>query len=82
MTTEELDILWARALRDSVAAGEMYTRYRFAALVAAAEREKCATYTHPPFRKCEFCGCNTNARVRACCDKGRAADGSTKGLTP
>ena len=43
MTTEELDILWGRALRDSVAAGEMYTRYRFAALVAAAEREACAT---------------------------------------
>lgn len=42
MTTEELDILWSRALRDSVAAGEMYTRYRFAALVAAAEREECA----------------------------------------
>jgi hypothetical protein len=26
------------------------------------------------FRKCEFCGCNTNARRRACCDRGRAAD--------
>jgi len=26
------------------------------------------------FRKCEFCGCNTNARVRACCDEGRLAD--------
>ena len=27
------------------------------------------------FRKCEFCGCNTNAKVRACCEKGKASDG-------
>ena len=26
------------------------------------------------FRTCEFCGCNTNARERACCKKGRKAD--------
>lgn len=44
--------------------------------------DEVASYTRPPFRKCEFCGCNTNAMVRACCDKGRAADGSTKGRTP
>lgn len=41
-----------------------------------------ANYSRPPFRTCEFCGCHTNARVRACCEKGRAADGPTKGLTP
>jgi hypothetical protein len=39
---EELDRLWQIALRESVAAGEQYTRYRFAELVAAAEREACA----------------------------------------
>lgn len=49
MTTEELDILWSRALRDSVAAGEMYTRYRFAELVAAAEREACAKVCADPY---------------------------------
>lgn len=49
---------------------------------AISRSTEIASYTRPPFRKCEFCGCNTNARVRACCDKGRAADGSTKGLTP
>jgi hypothetical protein len=27
------------------------------------------------WRKCEFCGCNTNAKARACCEKGRAAAG-------
>lgn len=31
-------------------------------------------YRRPGFRKCEFCGCNTNAALRACCDKGREAD--------
>ena len=27
-----------------------------------------------PFYTCDFCGCNTNAKLRACCDKGRKAD--------
>jgi hypothetical protein len=35
-------------------------------------------YKPAPFRRCEFCGCNTNAFVRACCDQGRAADTQTK----
>jgi hypothetical protein len=42
MTHEELDKLWNIAMRESVEAGEQYTRYRFAALVATAEREACA----------------------------------------
>ena len=25
-------------------------------------------------RQCEFCGCRTNARLRACCENGRKAD--------
>lgn len=29
------------------------------------------------YRTCEFCGCNTNAAARACCDKGRDADRAT-----
>lgn len=31
-------------------------------------------YERPEFRTCEFCGCDTNARMRACCEKGRDAD--------
>ena len=31
-------------------------------------------YQRPPYRKCEFCGCRTNASLRACCDKGKKAD--------
>ncbi len=42
MTREDLDVLWNRALQESVKAGEHFTRYHFAALVAAAEREECA----------------------------------------
>ena len=26
------------------------------------------------FRQCEHCGCRTNAKLRACCDKGRNED--------
>ena len=39
MTKEEIDILWNKALRQSVDDGTLYTRYRFAELVAEAERE-------------------------------------------
>ena len=42
MTRDDLDVLWNRALQESVKAGEQFTRYHFAALVAAAEREECA----------------------------------------
>ena len=39
MTRDEIDILWQRAMQQAVKDGEMFTRYHFAALVAAAERE-------------------------------------------
>jgi hypothetical protein len=39
---EELDTMWQQALIESVKDGEQFTRYHFAALVAAAEREACA----------------------------------------
>jgi len=41
MTRDELDKLWQQALQTSVAAGEEFIRYHFAALVAAAERREC-----------------------------------------
>jgi glycerol-3-phosphate cytidylyltransferase-like family protein len=41
MTRDELDTLWQQALVASVRDGEKHTRYHFAALVAAAEREAC-----------------------------------------
>ena len=42
MTKEEIDILWQKAMRESTKYGEIFTRYHFAKLVAAAEREACA----------------------------------------
>ena len=42
MTRKEIDTLWFRAMHESVKAGEMFTRYHFAELVASAEREACA----------------------------------------
>ena len=41
MTRDEIEMLWIKALYESIEAGEKYSRYRFAALVAAAEREAC-----------------------------------------
>ena len=42
MTRNEIDILWHQAMQQAVTDGEMFTRYHFAKLVAAAEREACA----------------------------------------
>lgn len=43
MTRKKIDALWFEAMHQSIAAGEDFIRYHFAALVAAAEREACAT---------------------------------------
>jgi hypothetical protein len=40
MTNAELDTMWFQAQHDAIKAGEDFTRYRFAALVAAAERKQ------------------------------------------
>jgi len=39
VTKEKIDILWQKAMQESIKYGEMYTRYHFAKLVAEAERE-------------------------------------------
>ena len=39
MTKTEIDVMWSRALREAIEGGEEFTRYRFAAMVASAERE-------------------------------------------
>ena len=40
----------------------------------APAEEKSQAYQRPNYRICEFCGCNTNAAERACCDRGREDD--------
>ena len=42
MTRDQIDALWQQAMHDAIAEGEQMTRYHFASLVAAAEREACA----------------------------------------
>jgi len=42
MTHEEIDILWQKAMQESIKDGEVYIRYNFAKLVAQHEREACA----------------------------------------
>jgi len=42
MTQDEIDLMWQQAMRQSIEEGEMFTRYHFAKLVAAKEREACA----------------------------------------
>ena len=42
MTKDDIDKLWNQAMTDAIKNGEDFTRHRFAALAAAAEREACA----------------------------------------
>jgi len=42
MTQDEIDIMWQKAMKESIKDGQMYTRYHFAKLVAQHEREACA----------------------------------------
>ena len=42
MSKDEIDIMWQKAMQESIKEGEMYTRYHFAKMVAEAEREACA----------------------------------------
>ena len=42
MSKDEIDIMWQQAMQESIKDGEMFTRYHFAEMVAAAEREACA----------------------------------------
>ena len=46
MTREEIDIMWNKALQQSIKDGEEFTRYHFHALVAAAERNRTWTQDH------------------------------------
>ena len=44
MTKDDIDKIWGQALNESIKNNEEFTRYRFAKLVAAAEREECAKF--------------------------------------
>jgi hypothetical protein len=57
MTRDELDTMWQQAMIASVAAGEKYTRYHFAAMVADAEADKHNTGTHTCSDRCQRYAC-------------------------
>ena len=42
MTKDDIEKMWGQALNESIKNNEEFTRYRFAKLVAAAEREEIA----------------------------------------
>ncbi len=60
---KELDTMWFQAQHDAIKAGEDFTRYRFAALVAAAEREACAKVCEEPgWNAANWCATAIRAR--------------------
>lgn len=40
MTRDDIDIMWNKSLGESIKNGEQFTRYYFAKIVAAEERQK------------------------------------------
>ena len=65
MTKKEIDILWQKAMQESIKDGEMFTRYHFAQLVAEAEREACAKVCDEYADDPVYCGDAIRARGQA-----------------
>jgi hypothetical protein len=59
MTRQEADTLWFQAMNESIKDGEQFTRYHFADLVAAHEREACAQILD---QNAAICGNNSIVR--------------------
>jgi hypothetical protein len=65
MTQDEIDIMWQQAMRESIKDGEIYTRYHFAKLVAAKEREWLFGYIQEHQPSCEQMSRAIRARGQA-----------------
>ena len=65
MTKEEIDTMWQQAMQESIKYGEMFTRYHFAKLVAAKEREACAKVCDEYADDPVYCGDAIRARGHA-----------------
>jgi len=59
MTRQETDTLWFQAMHESIKDGEQFTRYHFADLVAAHEREACVQILD---QNAAMCGNNSMVR--------------------
>ena len=51
MTKDEIDVMWQKALNDSVRDGEQFTRYHFYRMVAKHTQEQCAKVCEAEFFK-------------------------------
>ena len=51
MTQDEIDIMWQKAMQESIKDGEMFTRYHFAEMVTEAERERIKQANAPEIEK-------------------------------
>lgn len=40
MTRDQIDVVWQQAMHDAIAEGEQMTRYRFAEMVSAIQRQR------------------------------------------
>ena len=56
MSKDEIDIMWQKAMCQSIEDGEMFTRYHFAKLVAEKERETCLVELNSWGDLCEDAG--------------------------
>jgi hypothetical protein len=65
VTKEKIDILWQKAMQESIKYGEMFTRYHFAKMVAEAEREACAKVCDEYADDPVYCGDAIRARGQA-----------------
>jgi hypothetical protein len=62
-----------RALYDEVIGRTSRSQKALSSVAASASAD---------WRSCEFCGCNTNARERVCCQRGRDTDRRSWGQSP
>ena len=71
MNREDIDTMWQQALTESIKDGEQFTRYHFAALVAAAVDEKYRWEIHTCGPTCTKLACvalrNAVAAEREAC---------------
>jgi len=65
MQRDEIDVMWQQALQNSVKDGEIFTRYHFAKMIAAKEREACA-------KVCEEVGEHPSLTPQHCAESIRA----------
>lgn len=70
---KSLRIKLQQLLREAIISEKQGNRYVNHNLISKINKEL-VEKTDDGFRLCKYCGCNTNAKMRACCDAGRDDD--------